>query len=108
MKYPNASATIRARIRLLYGSATHLAALTGLTKQTLHARIIEAGNRESHQTYFEFLLVLPSGSLAADNLTPEQLETKPNPSQTAYAITNAERAWIDRRWTLEQRNRAKC
>lgn len=107
MKCATARDNIRARIRLLYGSAAHLAALTGLTKQTLHARIIQAGMSDSHRTYFEFLLILPSGSLTNGTITPEQLETKANPSQIAYAITNADRAWVDRRWTLEQSKRTK-
>ena len=68
---------------------------------------MQAGISDSHRTYFEFLLILPSGSLTNGTLTPEQLETKANPSQIAYAITNADRAWMDRRWTLEQRKRTK-
>lgn len=107
MRYPNLHATVKQRTRFLYGSMSYLATQTGLSRQTLHARIVDAQERQVIHPYLEFLLFLRAGSLAADDLTPQELTHFPEPSELAYRISNAETAWKNRRWNLAARQPAR-
>jgi hypothetical protein len=94
--YPNAQTMIRDRARLLYGSVSYLSRLLGMSRQALHGRILLATESPSSHPWFEFILLLPEGSIAKGT-TPELLDERPDPASLAYVVSASDQAWKNRR-----------
>lgn len=101
MKYPHVQNIARQRTKIVYGASSYLAAQIGLTRQALHHRIKQAQNSTSYHAWIEFILCLPTGALTTGEITPEQIQTRPDPAAVAYALHNADRAWHERKWKRE-------
>jgi hypothetical protein len=94
--FPHARRTIKARARLLYGSLSHLAAQTGVSRSALNFRIGLADQSPLTHYWFEFVLCLPEGSLS-EELTEETINRRPSPADAAYAIAASDAAWKARK-----------
>ena len=94
--FPHARRTIKARARLLYGSLSHLAAQTGVSRSALNFRIGLAEQSPLTHYWFEFVLCLPEGSLS-EELTEETINRSPSPADAAYAIAASDAAWKARK-----------
>lgn len=100
--YPNAPAMIRDRARLLYGSIAHLSREVGLTRQAFHARIGLATRNTHTHSWFEFLLMLPEGTIER-GASPEVLAHRPSAAELAYVVGASDSAWKNRRRTRTRR-----
>ena len=97
MKYPHVQTIARQRVKTVYGASSYLAAQIGLSRQTLHHRMKQAENSAAYHAWIEFVLGLPAGTLATGEITAEQIQTRPHPADSAYALHNADRAWNERK-----------
>jgi hypothetical protein len=96
--FPHARRVIKARARLLYGSLSHLASQTGISRSALNFRIGLAEESPLTHYWFEFVLCLPDGSLSED-VDAETLARRPSPADAAYAVAASDAAWKARKMT---------
>lgn len=101
MRYPHVQTIARERTRTVYGAQSHLAASIGISRQTLHARMKDACRSRRSHGWIEFVLCLQPGTLAAGEISVAELQKRPDPSEIAYALANADRAWNNRKWKRE-------
>lgn len=87
--YAQAPAIIRARVAVIYGTRTHLARQLGISRQALNKRVTSAGGSLFLHDWWEALLGLRRGSLAAGEEPREDLD----PIRAAVALRNAVEAW---------------
>ena len=87
--YEAAPKLIRARVAEIYGTQAHLGRLLGISRQALAGRVRATGESPYLHGWWEGLLVLPVGSLAAGSYPEREVDYL----RAAVALEDAKAKW---------------